>query len=145
MKRLLAFVLTMMAVAMAWNFSMPFMLEKMSVLSADVSTEYVFSGISSLFSSLALASMVFIICAQALDAKNNQQKIEKTFESNRRHLEVIALSSLINECDTTLHRYDRWEKAGIKGDYTNAKADVREKMNAYRTRLEQTYDDIQHA
>jgi len=144
MKRLLAFVLTMIAVALAWNYSMPLMVEKMSAMSVDVSTEYLFNGIGSLFSALALASMVFIICAQALDAKNNQHQMEKTLESNRRHLEVIALSSLINECDTTLHRYDRWEKAGIKGDYTNAKADVREKMNAYRKKLELTYEDIQH-
>jgi hypothetical protein len=62
---------------------------------------------------------------------------------NNIHLEIIALSALINECDTTLQRYDRWEDAGIKGDYMNAKSSVRDKMNIYRQTLENRYEDIQ--
>jgi hypothetical protein len=62
---------------------------------------------------------------------------------NNIHLEIIALSALINECDTTLQRYDRWEDAGIKGDYMNAKSSARDKMNIYRQTLENRYEDIQ--
>lgn len=143
MKRLLAFVIVIIAVAVLWYFSMPMMAEKISLINSDTGSLERFSGISSLFSALALASIVFIVCVQALDAKENQISLDKTLMSNKLHLEVIALTSLINECDMTLHRYDRWEKAGIKGDYTNSKAGVRDKMNAYRKKLEQTYEEIQ--
>lgn len=143
MKRLIAFVLVIIAAAGLWYISIPMMVENFSELNNEgVSVDH-FSGIGSLFTALALTSLVFVVCLQALDAKDNKQMLEVTLKTNKLHLEVIALTSLINECDTTLHRYDRWEKAGIKGDYTNSKADVRDKMNAYRKKLEQTYEEIQ--
>jgi len=143
MKRLIAFVFVIISVSVLWYFSVPIMADKLTLVNNEVTSANHLSGVSSFFSVLALTSVVFVVCVQALDAKENQQSLEKTLKTNKLHLEVIALSSLINECDTTLHRYDRWEKAGIKGDYTNAKADVREKMNAYRVKLEKTYEEIQ--
>ena len=143
MKRLIAFVLVIIAASGLWYFSVPLLAEKLSMVNNEAMDENYMSGVSSFFSVLALVSVVFVVVLQALDTKENQQSLDKTLKLNKLHLEVIALSSLINECDTTLHRYDRWEKAGIKGDYTNAKADVREKMNAYRVKLEQTYEEIQ--
>ena len=38
-----------------------------------------------------------------------------------------------------MHRYDRWEAAGIKGDYVNAKSDVRDKMKNYRELLDKKF------
>lgn len=143
MKRLIAFVLVIIAAAGLWYISIPMMVENFLELNNEGISSDHFSGIGSLFSTLALTSLVFVVCLQALDAKDNKQMLEKTLKTNKLHLEVIALSSLINECDTTLHRYDRWEKAGIKGDYMNSKADVRDKMNVYRKKLEQTYEEIQ--
>ena len=143
MKRLIAFVLVIIAAAGLWYASLPMMVDNFSELNNQgVSIDH-FSGIGSLFTALALTSLVFVVSLQAIETKDNRKMLEKTLLTNKLHLEVIALSSLINECDTTLHRYDRWEKAGIKGDYTNSKADVRDKMNVYRKKLEQTYEEIQ--
>ncbi len=142
MKKIFIYILLLVVITALWYFSITFFIDKSGLPYLELVAENTFAAINSIFSVLALTTIVYIVVLLSIDIKFNQTNFEKTALSNKLHLEIIALSSLINECDTTLHRYDRWEKAGIKGDYTNAKADVREKMNAYRTKLEKTYEEI---
>lgn len=48
----------------------------------------------------------------------------------------MALSSLIQEADCALQRYERWEKSANSGDYGEASKTVRDKLKLHRERLE---------
>jgi len=145
MKRLLLFVFLMVAVSIIWYLLLLTGSEKFS-LPLHVSTiDEMFNAINSLFIALVLAGLVYVCYQLSIDMQTNQQTTLELMQSSRQHLEVVALTSLIQECDLTLHRYDRWEEAGIKGDYANAKASVRDKMNAHRERLEKKLLEIQDA
>jgi len=135
-------VLLLLVISGLWYCAIFFYADKIAASDVLVFSENLFPAISSLFSALALATMVYLLVLLSLDVKANRLSTELTVQSHKRHLEIIALTALIQECDTTLYRYDRWEEAGIKGDYMNAKTSVREKMNAYREKLEQIYEEI---
>jgi len=128
---------------MLWYFSLIFLSNKLNIGNINISPDNIIAIASSLFLALTLSAISYAIILLSMQVKSNQLEFEKNVNSNNIHLEIISLSSLINECDTTLHRYDRWEEAGIKGDYMNAKTSVREKMNAYREKLEKSYENIQ--
>ncbi|VAW70072.1 hypothetical protein MNBD_GAMMA09-686 [hydrothermal vent metagenome] len=140
MKKIVIYLLLLIVIAGLWYGCIVLFNENMDIQNQMQLSDNTFNAINSLFSVLALVSIVYLLVLLTLDIKHSQVNTINTMLSNKLHLEITALSSLINECDTTLHRYDRWEKAGIKGDYTNAKADVREKMNAYRLKLEHVYE-----
>jgi len=143
MKRVIIFFLVMIIAATVWYSSLLFVPEifvSVEVLQANAG---IYASIHLLFFCLAIAAIVFAIITLALDIKMNNRAIEQNMQSNKLHLEVIAITSLIQECDVTLHRYDRWEEAGIRGDYASAKADVRDKMNAHKDRLENVLQQIQ--
>jgi hypothetical protein len=143
MKKLSIYVLLQVAVTALWYLSVIIYTDKFSADYGYLVSEKTFMALNSIFTVLLLAAIVSSIALLMIDNKSIQRKFEKTVSSNKSHLEIIALTSLIQECDATLFRYDRWEEAGIKGDYMNAKVSVREKMNAYRLKLEQTYKDIE--
>ncbi len=142
MKKLFIYVLLLIAITGLWFGSVVFFNENIEIAYQIQMADNIFYAVNSLFDILALVTVVYLLVLLSTEIKQNQINTAQTMQTNKTHLEIIALTSLINECDTTLHRYDRWEKAGIKGDYTNAKADVREKMNAYRLKLEQTYEQV---
>ncbi len=142
---ILLFILLLISVIALWYLSISYMVDKFGVPTDISSANDLFDGINSLYSGLALAGIVFVIYMLIADVKANQVNLENMIRSNNSHLQIIALSSLIQECDATLHRYDRWEEAGILGDYMNAKASVRDKMNAYRDSLDKKYEEMQAA
>jgi len=143
MKRIIAFILLLLMVAAVWYFSLRFSISALGTVDGAEFNPHIFSVMGILFSALALFSIIFLLILLTLDTRSNQINLAKIHLSNQKHLEVLALTSLIQECDTTLYRYDRWEEAGIKGDYMNARASVRDKMNAYRENLERKYTEIQ--
>ncbi len=65
-------------------------------------------------------------------------------ETNKQSLEIMALSSLIQEADCALQRYERWEKSENSGDYTEAKKTVRDKLKLLRERLENKLFEVEH-
>jgi len=91
---------------------------------------------------MALVAALFSLCLVVLKMETQQNQFDVMMKSNKLNLEIIALSSLIQESDATLHRYDRWEAAGIKGDYVNAKSSVRDKMNKHRELLERKFEEV---
>lgn len=143
MKKILILILLLISAGMLWYFSLIFLSNKLNIGNINISPDNIIAIASSLFLALTLSAISYAIILLSMQVKSNQLEFEKNVNSNNIHLEIISLSSLINECDTTLHRYDRWEEAGIKGDYMNAKTSVREKMNAYREKLEKSYENIQ--
>lgn len=100
------------------------------------------SNINNWFSIMALVAALFSMSLVVLKMESQRNQFDALMKQNNLNLEIIALSSLIQESDATLHRYDRWEAAGIKGDYVNAKSDVREKMNEHRELLERKFEEV---
>jgi len=143
MKKILIFILLLLTTGTLWYFSMLFFANSLNIPNVAITAENITTISSSLFLALFLAAISFAVILLSMKVNINQLNFEKSVYSNNIHLELMALSSLIDECDTTLHRYDRWEEAGIKGDYMNAKSSVRDKMNVYRDKLENCYEVIQ--
>ncbi len=143
MKNVLIFILLLITTTALWYFSVIFIPDNINLTGIAIPVDNIHVISNSLFLSLALAASSFAIIILSLKVKEYRTDVSKSLNSNNLHLEIIALSALINECDTTLLRYDRWEDAGIKGDYMNAKSSVRDKMNMYRQTLENRYEDIQ--
>jgi len=143
MKNVLIFILLLITTTALWYFSITFLPDKINLANIAMPVDNTPIISSSLFLSLSLAASSFAIIILSLKVKEYRTDFYKSQNTNNLHLEIIALSALIDECDTTLHRYDRWEDAGIKGDYMNAKISVRDKMNIYREKLENRYEDIQ--
>jgi len=143
MRKILIFISLLFTTGALWYFSMLFFASNLDIPNIALTAENITALSNSLFLALFLAAISFAVILLSIKINTNQLNFEKSVYSNNIHLEIIALSSLIDECDTTLHRYDRWEEAGIKGDYMNAKSSVRDKMNVYRDKLENCYDEIQ--
>ena len=104
--------------------------------------KYLMKNINNWFSIMALVAAMFSLCLVVLKMQTQQNQFDVMMKSNKLNLEIIALSSLIQESDATLHRYDRWEASGIKGDYVNAKSSVRDKMNKHRELLERKFEEV---
>ncbi|VAW63609.1 hypothetical protein MNBD_GAMMA08-115 [hydrothermal vent metagenome] len=143
MKKTGIFIILLILATALWYGSIVFLSGKSSIGNIAITSDNIFTLSHSLLLILFLTAVSYALVLLTLNVKFNQLAFEKNVQSSNMHLEIIALSSLIDECDTTLHRYDRWEEAGIKGDYMNAKTSVRDKMNLYRENLEKKYDDIQ--
>ena len=143
MKNVLIFILLLITTTTLWYFSIIILPDEINLANVSIPSDNIPVISNSLFLSLSLAASSFAIIILSLKVKEYRTDFSKSQNTNNLHLEIIALSALIDECDTTLHRYDRWEDAGIKGDYMNAKTSVRDKMNIYRETLENRYEDIQ--
>ena len=129
---------------MIWYLSILFIVEKYGEPESVASAGDMFGGINSLFSGLALAGVIFAVWLQTLDVKTNQMNLEKTIASNRLSLEIMALSCLIQEADSALQRYERWEVAEGSGDYSQAKSKVRDKLKTHREQLERKLEEIEN-
>lgn len=143
MKRISVFLLLMFAVTAVWYFSIPIVIDRYGEPADAASAGEMFGGINALFSGLALAGVIFAVWLQTVDVKTNQVNLQKTIQSNKLALEIMALSSLIQEADSALQRYERWEKNENSGDYTQAKSRVRDKLKTHRERLEEKLIEIE--
>ena len=145
MKKSISFILIIISVISLWVFSLNYTINLYGTPNNLNQLNNVFSGINSLFICLSLGAIVFAITVLIFDTKKNAGDIENIIQTNNIHLKILALSTLIQEADATLHRYDRWEEAGIKGDYMNAKTSERDKMNVYRETLDKMYQQLQQS
>jgi len=138
MKNVLILISLLVLVILLWYYSI--------VLSPDgvqsITIDQLVSSVNNWFSIMALVAALFALSLVVLKMESQQKQFDVMMKQNNLNLEIMALSSLIQESDATLHRYDRWEAAGIKGDYVNAKSDVREKMNAHRELLERKFAEV---
>ncbi len=134
----------MIAVTTLWYFSIPFVVGLYGEPQDVSAAGEMFGGINALFSGLALAGVIFAVWLQTLDVKTNQKNLEKTMQSNKLSLEIMALSSLVHEADSALERYDRWEKTEGSGNYSKAKEKVREKLKSHREQLERKLEEVKN-
>lgn len=144
MKKILLFLGLVMAVVTIWYLSIEVAMNKYGAPTDVAAAGEMFGGINALFSGLALAGIVFALWLQTLDVKTNRENLQKTMETNKRSLEIMALSSLIQEADCALQRYERWEKSGNSGDYSDASKTVRNKLKLLRERLEDKLIQIEN-
>ena len=144
MKRFFGFFFLALLVIAIWVVSIFTMTQLYGVPSTASEAGEMFGGVNALFSGLALAGVIFTVWLQSLDLKANQENLNKSMEANRCSMEIMALSALIQESDCALARYERWEAAGSNGDYKNAKAKVRQKLNEHRNKLEQALTQIEN-
>lgn len=130
----------LLSVLLLWYYSI--------VLPLNNATDFIFEEhifkVNNWFSIISLLAAIFSLSILVLKFDTQKKNFEILTKQNSLNLEIMALSSLIQESDATLHRYDRWEAAGIKGDYVNAKSGVREKMNTYRDILESKFEEINY-
>lgn len=138
MKNVLLLVGVLLGVIAMWYFSLVIPAKE---LEAPVLVEQL-QEVNNWFSIVALAFALFALCMLILSMESQRKQFRTSLQQNQLSMEIMALSSLIQEADATLHRYDRWEAAGIKGDYVNAKSGVREKMNQQREMLERKYEAL---
>jgi len=138
MKNVLLLIGLLFLVILLWYYSIVLSPDGIQSLTIDEQI----SSINNWFSIMALVSALFALSLVVLKMDSQQKQFDVMMKQNQLNLEIMALSTLIQESDATLHRYDRWEAAGIKGDYVNAKSDVREKMNAHRTLLERKFEEV---
>ena len=138
------FVVLIVGVTTIWYFSIPFVIEMYGEPIDVAAAGDMFGGINALFSGLALAGVIFAVWLQTLDVKTNQENLEKTMKANKLSLEVMALSSLVQEANSALERYERWEKTEGAGDYSQAKSKVREKLKFHREKLERKLYEIEN-
>ncbi len=132
----------MLLVTAIWYSSIVFITNQFGSPDSLSAAGEMFGGISSLFSGLALAGVIFAVWLQTLDVKTNQTNLEKTMKTNKLSLEIMALSALTQECDSALQRYERWEKSSPNSDYKDAKATVREKLKEHRIEIENKLMEI---
>lgn len=138
MKKILLLIFILLLVVVLWYFSI-----MRSTNVSDMSTiQELLADVNQWFATISLVFALFALCLLVLKVDVLEKRFDRLTEQNQLNLQIIALSTLIQEADATLHRYDRWEAAGIKGDYVNAKSAVREKMNAQRDMLEDKYEQI---
>jgi len=138
MKNVILLICLFSAIIFLWYFSI--ILPSSSATDFDIEDHVL--KVNNWFSMISLIVAMFSLSLIVLKLESQKKYFETLSRQNSLNLEIMALSSLIQESDATLHRYDRWEAAGIKGDYVNAKSDVREKMNTYRDILESKFNEI---
>ncbi len=95
-----------------------------------------FGAVNALFSGLALAGVIYAVLVQTEEIKNNQVQIEKSIRANEISARLAAYSALLQEGDSAVERYERWEQRHNGQDYSKVKAKVRENVNTYRTEIE---------
>ncbi|MCW8933573.1 MAG: hypothetical protein OQK98_02505 [Gammaproteobacteria bacterium] len=138
MKNIMILICLLLSILLLWYYSIILP----SSNAADFIIEEHIYKVNNWFSIMALLAAIFSLSLVVIKFDSQKKQFDILTRQNSLNLEIIALSSLIQESDATLHRYDRWEAAGIKGDYVNAKSDVREKMNTYRDILESKFEQI---
>ncbi len=144
MKKILLFLGLVMAVVTIWYLSIEVIVNKYGAPTDAAAAGDMFGGINALFSGLALAGIVFAVWLQTLDVQTNRENLRKTMETNKQSLEIMALSSLIQEADSALQRYERWEKSGNSTDYSEVKKTVRDKLKILRERLEDKLFEVEN-
>jgi hypothetical protein len=102
-----------------------------------------FGAVNALFSGLALAGVIYAVLVQTEEIKNNQIQIEKSIRANEISARLAAYSALLQEGDSALERYERWEQRGNGHDYSNVKAKVRDNVKTYRTEIEKLVSQLQ--
>lgn len=105
-----------------------------------------FGGVNALFSGLALAAIIYTNRLQSHQIQENQNNIKMSMKATNQSLEIMALSTLVQEADATLSRYDRWnEKSKSNNDYANAQKKVRDKLKIHREQLEKKLEQLQNS
>jgi len=141
MRRLLLFLGLLVAIVVAWYFSITFVTGIFGEPKTLSESGDMFGGVNALFSGLALAGVIYAVVLQTVDVKTNQKNLEKSIEANRVSSELVALAALIQEGNSALERYDRWSENSSK-DYSKAQKTVRDKIKLYRQQVEQRLSEI---
>jgi|GEM_PF-2557823 len=141
MRRLLLFLGLLVAIVVAWYFSITFVTGIFGEPKTLSESGDMFGGVNALFSGLALAGVIYAVVLQTVDVKTNQKNLEKSIEANRVSSELVALAALIQEGNSALERYDRWSENSSK-DYSKAQKTVRDKIKLYREQVEQRLSEI---
>ena len=144
MKKFVLFLFLILIVITLWYLSIQIVIGQFGppVTAADAGE--MFGGINALFSGLAFAGVIFAVWLQTLDVRTSRETLQKTMESNKRSLEIMALSTLIQEENAALERYERWAGKQNSSNYKDASKTVREKLKHHREKLENRLSEIEN-
>jgi len=96
-----------------------------------------FGALNALFSGLALAGVIYAVWIQTEDVKTNQAHIEKSIKASEISAKLAAYSTLLQEANNALERYERWEEKSKDADYRQVKEKVRNNIIRYRAEIEE--------
>ncbi len=131
-----SFYFLMATVALIWAISIPFLLNFFPRPEEAGSFGDMFGAINALFSGLAFAGVIYALILQDNETRQNTEQFQKSIRATEISARLTAYSTLLQECDSALHRYERWEATSPESDYKKVKETVRSKMKEYRSEVE---------
>lgn len=101
-----------------------------------------FSTVNALFSGLAFSGVIYALILQDNEARQNTEQFRKSLRATEISARLTAYSTLLQECDSALQRYERWESVSTDSDYKKVKEKVRAKITEYRCKIERLSDGL---
>lgn len=136
------FWVLMLIVSLAWALSVPLVLVFFSLPDDAGAFGDMFGAVNALFSALAFAGVVYALILQDRESKNNAWQFQQSLRATELSARLTAYSTLLQECDSALQRYERWEATSPNADYKNVKETVRKKMSEYRAEVERLASEL---
>lgn len=126
----------MLIVALLWAASIPLVLHFFPAPVEAGTFGDMFGAVNALFSGLAFAGVIYALILQDNETKQNTEQFQKSLRATEISARLTAFSTLLQECDSALQRYERWESSNTESDYKKVKETVRKKIKEYRCEVE---------
>ncbi len=77
------------------------------------------------------------------ETRQNTEQFQKSLRATEISARLTAFSTLLQECDSALQRYERWESSNPESDYKKVKETVRAKIKEYRREVEKLANELE--
>ena len=131
-----SFYILVITVFFVWAVSIPAVFLLYPKLSDASSFGDMFGAVNALFSALAFAGVVYALILQDNETRLNAEQFQKSLKATEISAKLTAYSTLLQECDSALKRYERWEQNNPDADYRSVKETVRNKIKEHREAIE---------
>jgi len=132
----------MLVVSLLWAVSIPLVLHFYPAPSEAGTFGDMFGAVNALFSGLAFAGVIYALILQDNETKQNTEQFQKSLRATEISARLTAYSTLLQECDSALQRYERWESSSADSDYKKVKETVRAKIKEYRCEVEKLANEL---
>ena len=137
-----SFYVLMLAVVLLWAVSIPILMHLFPESAEAGAFGDMFGAINALFSGLAFAGVIYALILQDSEIKKNSEQFQKSLRATEISARLTAFSTLLQECDSALQRYERWESSAPDSDYKKVKETVREKIKEHRAEVERLTNEL---
>lgn len=137
-----SFYLLMLVVALLWAASIPLLLHFYPAPAEAGTFGDMFGAVNALFSGLAFAGVIYALILQDNETRQNTEQFQRSLRATELSARLTAFSTLLQECDSALQRYERWESSNPESDYKKVKETVRAKIKEYRCEVEKLANEL---